>query len=307
MALARLPRLKCIKWSRLLPVLALTMLLGACSSVGLAYRQADTLAWWWLDRRLDFDDAQAPRVRQALTQWLDWHRRHPLALAEDVALIEEIAREAGADTRPERLCRWWQQLRERQQLHLQTLAGGAMADVLAGLSEAQLRHLQQALDEDNRDWRERFVRGDADQRQRASRERLIERAETFYGRLDAAQRRLVAERLRASPWDAARWQLERERQQRDLIETLQALRTLQAPEHARRAALLQAWARRTLEPDDPQARQYREQLQRFQCELIAELHNRTDAGQRREAATRLQGWARDLRAAGTATATAAGS
>ena len=127
MALARLPRLKCVKWSRLLPVLALTMLLGACSSVGLAYRQADTLAWWWLDRRLDFDDAQAPRVRQALTQWLDWHRRHPLALAEDVALIEEIAREAGADTRPERLCRWWQQLRERQQLHLQTLAGGAMA------------------------------------------------------------------------------------------------------------------------------------------------------------------------------------
>ena len=72
-------------------------------------------------------------------------------------------------------------------------------------------------------------------------------------------------------------------------------------------ALLQAWARRTLEPDDPQARQYREQLQRFQCELIAELHNRTDASQRREAATRLQGWARDLRAAGAATATAAGS
>ena len=63
MALTRLPRLKCVKWSRLLPVLALTMLLGACSSVGLAYRQADTLAWWWLDRRLDFDDAQAPRVR----------------------------------------------------------------------------------------------------------------------------------------------------------------------------------------------------------------------------------------------------
>ena len=182
-----------------------------------------------------------------------------------------------------------------------------MADVLAGLSEAQLRHLQQALDEDNRDWRERFVRGDADQRQRASRERLIDRAETFYGRLDAAQRRLVAERLRASPWDAARWQLERERQQRDLIETLQALRTLQASEHTRRTALLQAWARRTLEPDDPQARQYREQLQRFQCELIAELHNRTDASQRREAATRLQGWARDLRAAGAATATAAGS
>ena len=52
---------------------------------------------------------------------------------------------------------------------------------------------------------------------------------------------------------------------------------------------------------------YREQLQRFQCELIAELHNRTDASQRREAATRLQGWARDLRAAGAATATAAGS
>ena len=77
-------------------VFALLLPLSGCSTVGMAYRQADTLAWWWLDRRVDFDATQAPRVRQALGQWLDWHRRRPLA--EDVALLEEIAREAGSDT-----------------------------------------------------------------------------------------------------------------------------------------------------------------------------------------------------------------
>lgn len=296
------PRRLCsLKWWQLVSVLALILPLSGCSTVGLAYRQADTLAWWWLDRRFDFDDAQAPRVRQALAQWLDWHRRRPLG--EDTALLEDLAREAGADTRTERTCRWWQTLVDRQALYLQTLASGPLADVLSGLSDAQLRHLQQALDEDNRDWRDRFLRGDADQRQRASRERVIDRAELVYGRLDAAQRRFVGERLRASPWDPVRWMAERQRQQRDLIETLQALRT--TPERERRAALLQALARRAVEPDEPEARQYREQLLRFQCELAADLHNRTDAGQRRDAAERLQGWARDLRAAG-APVTAAG-
>ena len=182
-------------------------------------------------------------MRGALTQWLDWHRRHPLALAEDVALIEEIAREAGADTRPERLCRWWQQKRERQRSHLQTLQPAARWPMCwPELSRRSRCHLQQALDEDNRDWRERFVRGDADQRQRASRERLIDRA----GPSTAGWMRRSAgwsPKGCALAWDAARWQLERERQQRDLIETLRALRTLQAPERERRrTALLQAWS-----------------------------------------------------------------
>ncbi|MDQ5897499.1 MAG: hypothetical protein QG612_1585 [Pseudomonadota bacterium] len=277
-------------------VFALLLPLSGCSTVGLAYRQADTLAWWWLDRRVDFDAAQAPRVRQALAQWLDWHRRRPLA--EDVALLDEIAREAGADTRAERTCRWWQLVHERQGIHLQALAGGMLPDVLATLSDAQLRHLQQALDDDNREWRERFLRGDADQRLRAARERAIERAEQLYGRLDAAQRRFIGERMRGSPWDATRGLAERQRQQRDLLETLQALRALPAGDHERRVGLLQALAQRLVDTDDPEARQYRDQLRRFQCELAADLHNRTEADQRREAVQRLQGWARDLRAAG---------
>ena len=74
---------------------------------------------------------------------------------------------------------------------------------------------------------------------------------------------------------------ERERQQRDLIETSQALRTLQAPERERRTALLQAWAG---------ARSKRTIRRRASTANTAALPvradrraaNRTDASQRRE-------------------------
>ena len=118
-------------------------------------------------------------------------------------------------------------------------------------------------------------------------------------------RSFIGERLRSTPWDPARWLAERQRTQHDLVETLQTLRALPAPERERRPALLQSLAQRLIEPDDPEARPYRDQIRRFQCELAADLHNRTDAGQRRDAADRLQGWARDLRAAG-ASVTATG-
>ena len=159
MALARLPRLKCVKVVATPAGFALTMLLGAAAASVWPTGRPDTLAWWWLDRRLAFDDAQAPRARRALTQWLDWHRRHPLALAEDVALIEEIAREASADTGRTWLCRWWQRLRERQQ-SASADAGRRRDGRCAGRAERGRGAPPAAgARRDNRDWRERFVRG----------------------------------------------------------------------------------------------------------------------------------------------------
>lgn len=272
-------------------------MLSGCSTLRLAYAQADTIAGWWLDSYLDFTPAQAPQVRQSLAQWLGWHRTRQLG--EDVALLDQLARDAAADMSPAQTCRLWTQLQARQVMYLGQFVGGPFGDVLADLGEAQLRHLQARFDESNREWRDTYLRGDADQRQRASRERVIDRAERVYGRLDAAQRRFIAERLRDSPWDPQRWLAERQRQQRDTIETLQRLSGPGADREARQA-LLRAWAARTVQPADDAARQYREQLVRFQCELAADLHQRASTEQRRHAVERFQGWAQDLRSAAPA-------
>ena len=49
-------------------LLSVCVLLAACSTLRIGYSQADTLAYWWLDRYLDFNAAQTPQVRQTLAQ-----------------------------------------------------------------------------------------------------------------------------------------------------------------------------------------------------------------------------------------------
>ncbi len=52
---------------RLVPLLLLlVLLLQACSATRLAYQNAPTLLYWRMDRYLDFDTAQAARLRESL-------------------------------------------------------------------------------------------------------------------------------------------------------------------------------------------------------------------------------------------------
>ena len=284
------------RWARTVSVLSVLTLLAACGTLRIGYSQADTLAYWWLDRSLDFTATQAPQVRQALSRWQGWHRTRQLP--EDLALLEQVSREAASDMTPAQSCRWWKTVQGRQDTYLQALVE-PMAEVLVSLDEAQLRHLHTHFDTSNHEWRDNYLRGDSDQRHRASAERITDRAETVYGRIDSAQRRFISERLRSSPWDPGRWLQERQRQQQ---ETLATLRAVAQPglDKAQRSALLRTWAGRTVRPDDEVARQYREQLVRFQCELAADLHNRTTPEQRQHAVERLQGWSADLRSAAAA-------
>ncbi|MFM8901356.1 MAG: hypothetical protein ACKOF9_15630 [Burkholderiales bacterium] len=44
----------------------LPVLLAACSAARLGYGQGPTLAYWWLDGYVDFNEAQSLRVREDL-------------------------------------------------------------------------------------------------------------------------------------------------------------------------------------------------------------------------------------------------
>jgi hypothetical protein len=54
--------------------LALTTLLSGCGAMRLAYNQAPDLGYWWLDKYIDFNDEQTPRVRDAIASWFRWNR-----------------------------------------------------------------------------------------------------------------------------------------------------------------------------------------------------------------------------------------
>lgn len=288
----RLPPLTLLQRSVIGVALALTVLLvSGCSSLRLAYGQATWLSTWWLDRYADFNDLQKPRVQAAVDQWFAWHRhRH---LADDAALLEKAADEALKDATATQACRWVATYERKRDLYLAQIAT-AVAELAPQLDAGHLTRIEARLAKVNQTWREEQLQPDPAEQAKAAVDRVVDRAEMLYGRLDAAQRQFVKQSLQQSPWDPARWYAERLKDQQAL---LGLLRRLARPELTAEDRLAQA--RTTLlelvQPSDEAQRQFREQLLQYQCQFAADLHNRTTAAQRRHAGERLQGWGRDLR------------
>ena len=270
----------------------LAVLLAGCSSLRLGYNNGQQLAWWWLDGYVDFSREQVPQVKQGIDRWFEWHRATQLGAY--AVLLAGVRAEVLADTTPARACRWQAQLRDALEPALdRALELGA--DLLPGLGEAQLRHLEQRYAKGNDEMRSEFLQPDLALRARESVKRTVERAERLYGSLADAQRLVIAEGVAASPFDPELWLAERERRQRDTLQVLRRLLADRADRDQRLAALRTLVARAEISPDR-EYRAYQQRLAEYNCAFAARIHNATTAAQRRQAQQTLQGWEQDLRA-----------
>ncbi len=275
----------------LVALLAVVALAG-CSMIQLGYGQLDALVFRWLDRYVGFDDAQSLRARTGLDEALAWHRR--TQLPDYVQLLARAEAEVGADATPERMCAWATEIRSRLDPILQQLAP-AITDVAVTLSPAQLASIEKRFAETNDEFRDEHLQKSPQRRQRALVKREIERAEMLYGRLDEAQRALVVDAVRSSPYSAEVVDAERRMRQHD---TLAFLRRLREAQPARADALAQVRTfLRTVDHSPRDAyRAYSERVVAHNCALASALHNSASVAQRREAAKRLAGYRDDLRA-----------
>lgn len=268
------------------------LLLAGCSALRVTYNNGPWLAWWWVDGYVDFSREQAPAVRQAIDQWFDWHRT--TQLADTAALLGAIQAQLSGPVTPAQTCRWWDQARERLQPALDralTLA----AEPALRLREPEFRHLEQRYAKANARLREDHLQPDADERRKASLGRSVERAESIYGSLGEAQKRIIAASMMASPSDPEAWLAEREARQRDTLQTLRRL-VGEGADAAAMTAALRALAERTERSPRPAYRSYQQRLRDANCALAAAVHNVTTPAQRTVARERLRGWESDLRA-----------
>ncbi len=216
-----------------------------------------------------------------------------------MGLLEQAAADVRQDLTPAQACVWWQRLEERRDRYLLRYAA-PMAEIAATLSPEQIAHVRARFDKVNAEWREEMIDGDARRRAQASVERVIERSERLYGRLDRSQKDWVADWMRRSPWDAQRWLDEREADQRDTIALLNELSVHtglggQNLTQAQRLDKVRAWMRRVFDPSSEVSRAQQERVLENQCAFAAALQSRTTPAQREHAAATLRGWADDLR------------
>ena len=270
-------------------MLALT---SGCSALRIGYASAPDLVYWWLDRYVDFNDAQTPRVREAIGQWFAWHRR--TQLPDYVSLLARAQVEVLADSTPARVCEWQDEVVQRAHAAFDRIAP-AVADVMLTITPQQIRYLEQRYAKFNTAFGDDYLQPDPRQRADEARKRVVDRAETLYGRLDDAQRERIADGLKRSPFDPELWLAERRQRQQEVLQILRKLVADGANREQAQAALRGYVERLEASPRE-RYRRYSERLTEFNCAFAASLHNATSAAQRRAAARTLAGWEGDLRA-----------
>ena len=260
--------------------------------VRIGYNQGSPLAFRWLDGYVDFDDAQSLRVRTALDGWFSWHRRSQLPDYAD--LLTRLGSELPGPTTPERACFWAREIRARLEAGLER-AAPTLAEVVPTLSPQQIANVEKRYAEKNGDYRDDFLQRAPGKRHEAAVKREIERAEMLYGRLDDAQREVVARSVAQSPWNSELAYSERLRRQQDVLAMLRRL----AANRASRADAdteIRAYVQRLERSPREEYRRYAERLIDHNCSFAAALHNLTTAEQRRVAARKLKDYEDDLRA-----------
>ncbi len=270
---------------------ALTLVSG-CSTLRIGYSTAPDLSYWWLDRYVDFNGTQTPRVRDGLAQWFAWHRRNQLP--EYAALLLRAQTEAMADTTAARVCEWQAELIRRADTAFDR-AVPAAADILLSITPAQIAHIEQRYAKVNDEFRDDYLQAEPAKRAAATLKRTVERAEMLYGTLDENQRARMAAALTHSPFGAELWLAERRLHQQDALQLLNKLVKDKATREQAQLAL-RAYADRIEHSPREAYRRYSDRLSEFNCALAATLHNGTSAAQRHHAAQTLAGWEGDLRA-----------
>ena len=269
--------------------------LSACSAVRLSYNNAPELTYWWLDGFVDFDKAQAQRVRADLAALARWHRKEELPLVADLLRTAQTLA-AQPQVSGEQICNLYERSTARMEALVQRALPGAAA-VATTLQPGQLKSMAAAYDKKNAKWRDEWLSADSDGVAKRT-IKIRERLEDFYGPLSAVQVRQLQVRMDRAAQDEPLHYREIVRRQQLMLQTLTQLRHADA---GTAQSALTTVAQGYLYSPDATYRASREASLTQTCEAMAELHRSTTPTQRTAMVAALQGYARDVQSLISAT------
>lgn len=174
----------------LLVLLCLSLLVSACSRIGLAYRNLDWLVPWRLNDYLNLNSQQQAWLKPRVQTHLQWHCSAELPRYIDwLQTTESILAQPQPDSAQllEQFAQFDAALK-RINIEITPTA----IELLQGLSEQQVSELYTALDEDNLEDRQDFLDPPLATQLSERQTRMQERLRPWLGRLNEAQTEHIA-------------------------------------------------------------------------------------------------------------------
>ena len=273
-------------------LLAVVVMLPACSVIKITYNQAPELLYWYFDAYVDFTGAQSPLVKAELNRLHAWHRQ--TQLPGYTLLLQDAQRKVRGDLSPSQACVIFADVRGKL-LVVYGRAEPSVALLASSLDASQLLHMERRFAKSNAEYRDDFLDPPAEAVRRQRLKKAVSRAEMLYGRLDDRQVEMVGRMIDESGFNAARSYAERLRRQRDLLETFRQLLARPAAEKTDGTVkAVQGLMERSVTSPDASYRDYLEKLTADNCKSFSDLHNATSTAQRNKAAAILNGYEKDL-------------
>lgn len=277
------------RWSHLkslLLLIALSVLLSACSRIGLVYSNLDWLIPWRLNDYLSLNHTQKTWFKPRLQTHLQWHCSNELALYIDwLQRTEGLLEQAQPSTA--QLAAQLAELDLALKRIMDEITPTAIV-LLRSLNPGQVAELYAALDADNREDRQVFLEPPLATQisQRAT--RMHKRLRPWFGRLSDAQQARIAQWAQAAGEQNRRWLDNRMHWQTEFRAAVEARRSADFP--ARLTRLLQQ--RESLQ--DARYRAAYSRSRQALAELFSDLLANADRKQRERLTARLRDLRRDL-------------
>jgi hypothetical protein len=178
-------------------LIALVLCLNGCSTIKLAYNQADHILAWMADDYFDLNGIQKEALRAHLGRFHAWHRATELSAY--AAVLDSAQRRVQAGLTTEDVDWITAEIRARYRA-LVVQACPDAAGVLATLNDEQLLATRRQFERSNRKYaKDHGLGAPAEEQKRLRARQDVERIEHWTGPLDASQEAKLREISRSLP------------------------------------------------------------------------------------------------------------
>jgi len=265
-------------------VLALGSLIAGCSTLRLAYENADTYLHYRANSYLDLDARAAEELDDRIDEFFAWHRKN--ALPHYARIAEDAAKRIGNGLSREDLVWGYDSLVAHAR---QSLRVGAerIAPMLDRLTPEQVTHMEKRFADDNRKFAREYLRGSEAERRKRRAKRMEERLEDWVGSLSPVQLEKLRQFSERMPLNDELRDRDRKRIQSELLNMVRK----------REAQMrLPDWASNWERGRDPAYHAASEKFRQEYFALLLEIDRTLSDEQRARAQAHLRRYAEDFRA-----------
>ena len=273
-------------------VMALVVVLAACSSIKLSYNHGDTLLYWWLDAYVDLDSGQKQWVEADIDKLFKWHRE--TQLQDYIQVLSNGQRQLKGNVTQADLLADYDDIKRRS-LTVLMRAAPDLADLARSLKPDQIAQLEKKFASNNDDYRKKFLTGSTEKRQAYRYKKSMEQFELWFGSFSSEQESVIRKASDARPLDNQIWLEERMRRQNSVLKLVQKVQRDKLGKEAT-LAQVQALIKETVDPQaNSEHKAFLDATTTATAQLVLTVINIATPAQKAHADQRMQGWINDFK------------